>query len=66
MIAKAGTTIDREFETTFGTEGTVAQARVPTVLGVELKAFLQEAPPRLFQKMEEVRDTKENLLNVTI
>jgi len=66
MIAKAGTTIDREFETTFGTESTVAQARAPTVLGVELKAFLQEAPPRLFQKMEEVRDTKENLRRVTI
>jgi len=53
MIAKAGTTIDREFETTFGTEGTVAKARVPTVLGVEPKTFLQEALPHLFQKFEE-------------
>jgi hypothetical protein len=66
MIAKARTTIDRGFGATFGTVGAVAKARVPTVLGVELKAFLQEAPPCLFQKMEEVRDTKENLLSVTI
>ena len=53
MIAKAGTTVNREFGTTFGTVGAAAKARVPTVLGVEPKTFLQEAWESLFQKVGE-------------